>query len=154
MGPPRTAAGGQVGAVAQTTLLSAADCDFIKEMQHSLSAEAANGRGCGGLLTAILDHLDHFKEQIHAVNVWGPVVAEAHTSRGKSQVTITGPGPEDRFCVPASGPEDALDTVSLWITPKWLPHSEWHSLTAGFTGRICCWSGRCCKWLPPKPTFE
>ncbi|KAG8159179.1 hypothetical protein KVR01_010840 [Diaporthe batatas] len=125
MGQARTAAGGLADAVAQTTLLSAADCDLIQELQHSLSAEAANGRGCGGLLAAILDHLAHFKAHIHddgsgtalvgTGNVWGPIRAEAHTSRGKSEVTvtITGPGPEDRFYVPLSSHDDASHTVAF-----------------------------------------
>ncbi|POS72571.1 hypothetical protein DHEL01_v209038 [Diaporthe helianthi] len=116
MGPPRILVG------EQTTLLSAADCNFLEALQDSLPAEAANGRGCGGLLTAILDHLDRFKEHLHADgagtehdqydNVWGPVMAEACTSRGKSEVTITGPGPEDRFHVPVTSPEDASRTVA------------------------------------------
>lgn len=136
MGPPHTAVGDQVDAGTQTTLLSAADCDFIKKFQDSLSSEAANGRDCGGLLTVILRHLGHFKEQIqfesagsehdqqepvpaalpHLLlgdNVWGSVIAEAHTSVGGSEVSITGPGPEDRFQVPVTGPDDASRTVSL-----------------------------------------
>lgn len=134
MGPPRSAGGEQVDAVAQdTTLLSAADYDFIKELQTSLSTEAANGRDCGGLLKAILGHLGHFKERIqvertgseddrqhHAsaalsplADVWGPVIAEAHGSQGAQEVSITGPGPDDHFQVPVSGPDDASRMVSL-----------------------------------------
>lgn len=119
MGPPRILVG------EQTTLLSAADCNFLEALQDSLPAEAANGRGCGGLLTAILDHLDRFKEHLHADgagtehdqydNVWGPVMAEACTSRGKSEVTITGPGPEDRFHVPVTSPEDASRTLAFVV---------------------------------------
>lgn len=134
MGPPRAAVGDLVDAAAQdTTLLSAADCDFIKEFQDSLSAEAANGRGCGGLLTAIFHHLGHFKERIQVdgaddeeddssvalpplPDVWGPVIAEAHASNGEHKVSITGPGPDDHFQVPVSSPDDASRTVSLRIS--------------------------------------
>ena len=143
MDPPRTAVAGQVDAVSQTTLLSAADCDFVKGFQDSLSAETANGRDCGGLLPAILRHLEHFKERIqieetkneddlreHAsvalpplLDVWGPVTAEAHTSHGGSEVSITGPGPDDRFQVPVSSPADASRTVSLRISINWQSHS-------------------------------
>jgi len=107
MGPPHT------------TLLSAADYDFVKEFQDSLSLEAANGRDCGGLLTAILGHLGHFKEQIHAESVgsqhdWGPVIAEAHGGSEVSiSISIAGPGPEDHFQVRASSVDDASRMVSL-----------------------------------------
>lgn len=132
MGPPPTAAGHRVDAVAQdTALLSAADCDFIKEFHDSMSAKAANGRDCGGLLTAILRHLGHFKERIQVdsagsavdqqehspvafpplPDVWGPVVAEVHASHEEHKVSITGPGPDDHFEVPASSLDDASRTV-------------------------------------------
>lgn len=136
MGPPHTAVGDQVDAGTQTTLLSAADCDFIRKFQDSLSSEAAKGRDCGGLLTVILRRLGHFKEQIQVEsarseqdqqepapaslrhlllgdNLWGPVIAEARTSGGGGEVSITGPGHEDRFQVPVTGPDDASRTVSL-----------------------------------------
>lgn len=140
MGPPRTAVGDQVDAAAQdTALLSAADCDFIREFQGSLSAEAGNGRECGGLLTAVLRHLGHFKERIqvecvgseddqqdHTLaalpplpDVWGPVIAEAHASHGEHKVGITGPGPDDHFQVPVSGLDDASRTVSQWFSSAW-----------------------------------
>lgn len=134
MGPPHTAVGHQVDAVAQdTALLSAADCDFIREFQGSLSAEAANGRDCGGLLTAILDHLGHFKERIQVdsagsaidqqehssaalpppPDVWGPVIAEAHASHEEHKVSITGPGPDDHFQVPVGNTDDASRTIAF-----------------------------------------
>lgn len=137
MGPPRTAVGDQVDAAAQdTALLSAADCDFIKEFQDSLSAETANGRDCGGLLTATLRHLGHFKEQTQVdsagsaviqqqsssvaipplPDVWGPVTAEAHASHGEHKVSIAGPGPDDHFQVPVSSGDDASRTVSIQIS--------------------------------------
>lgn len=137
MGPPRTAVGDQVDAVAQdAALLSAADCDLIEGFQDSLSAEAANGRDCGGLLTAILGHLGQFKERVqvqgagsqddqqgHASeallplpDIWGPVIAEAHTSHGESEVNITGPGPDDRFHVSVGSPDDASRTVGKYIS--------------------------------------
>lgn len=133
MGPPRPAVGDQVDAVTQdTALLSAADYDFIKEFQDSLSAEAAKGRDCGGLLTAISRHLGQFKERIQVdsagravdqlehssasllplPDVWGPVIAEAHASHGEHKVSITGPGPDDHFQVPVTSLEDASSTVS------------------------------------------
>ncbi|KAG6357062.1 hypothetical protein INS49_014939 [Diaporthe citri] len=134
MGPPHTAVGDQVDAVAQdTTLLSAADCEFIKEFQGSLSAETANDRDCGGLSTAILRHLGHFKERIqvecvgseqgqqdHTLaalpplpDVWGPVIAEARASQGGPEVSITGPGPDDHFQVHVSSPDDASRTIAF-----------------------------------------
>lgn len=157
MGPPRTAVGDQVDAVAQdTALLSAADCDFIKEFQDSLSAEAANGRDCGGLLTAILRHLGHFKELIQVdsagsdddqqqnssaalpplPDVWGPVTAEAHASHEEHKVSITGPGPDDHFQVPISSSDDASHTVSLQIPTAWSMRSSPYFLMAGFSDRI------------------
>lgn len=157
MGPPRTALGDQVDAVSQdTALLSAADCDFVKEFQDSLSAEAANGRDCGGLLTAILRHLGHFKELVQVdsadsegdqhenpsvalptlPDVWGPVIAEAHVSHGEHKVSITGPGPDDHFQVPASSPDDASRTVSLRIPIAWSMQSSPYFLMAGFSDCI------------------
>lgn len=132
MGPPRAAVGSHVdAAVAQeTTLLSAADRDLIKAFQDSLSAEAAKGRNCGGLLTAILRHLSHFKEQVQVAgskdeasiaspslpDVWGPVIAEENVSHQGHKVSITGPGPDDRFEVPVSGPGDASHMVSTRVS--------------------------------------
>lgn len=157
MGPPRTAVGDQVDAVAQdTALLSAADCDFIKEFQDSLSTEAANDRDCGGLLTTILRHLGHFKERIQVdragsdddqqenssvalsplPEVWGPVVAEANVSHGEHRVNITGPGPDDHFQVPASSPDDASRTVSLPIPNAWSMHSFKSIFADGWTLRL------------------
>lgn len=158
MGPPRTAVGDQVDAVAQgAALLSAADCDFIKEFQDTLSAEAANGRDCGGLLTAILRHLSYFTERIQVDSagsdddqqenssvalsplpeVWGPIVAEANVSHGEHQVSITGPGPDDHFQVPASSPDDASRTVSLPIPNAWSMHSfKSILLMAGLSGYV------------------
>lgn len=151
MGPPRTAVDDQVDAAAQdTALLSAADCDFIKEFQDSLSTEAANGRDCGGLLTAILRHLGRFKERIQADSagndddqqeyssvalsplpgVWGPVTAEAHMSHGEHKVSINGPGPDDHFQVPASSPDDASRTVSLQLPNAWSMYSSPYFLMA------------------------
>lgn len=157
MGPPRTAVGDQVDAVTQdTALLSAADYDFIKEFQDSLSTEAANGRDCGGLLTAILRHLGHFKELIQVdsagsdkdqqenssvvlpplSDVWGPVIAEAQASHGEHKVSITGPGPDDRFEVHVSSPDDASRTVSLRIPNAWSMHPSPYFLMVKFPDYI------------------
>ncbi|KAL2279825.1 hypothetical protein FJTKL_13179 [Diaporthe vaccinii] len=151
MGPPHTAVGHQVDAVAQdTALLSAADCHFIREFQGSLSAEVANGRDCGGLLTAILRHLGHFKERIQVdsarsavdqqehfsvalpllPDVWGPVIAEAHASHEEHKVSITGPGPDDHFQVLVGSPDDASRTVSQWISNAWSTYSSRNFLMA------------------------
>ncbi|KAK2602126.1 hypothetical protein N8I77_008685 [Diaporthe amygdali] len=130
---PRTAVGDCVDAVAQdTTLLSAADRDLINGFQDSLSAEAAKGRDCGGLLTAILRHLARFREQVQfqnaeseddqqnhkpfslssLPNIWGPIIAEVH-SIGGDRISITGPGPDDRFEVPVCSPDDASRTITF-----------------------------------------
>lgn len=145
MGPPRTADRDRVDALAQATLLSPGDCGLIKDFQDSLSAEAANGRDCGGLLTAILCHLGHFKERVRLdspagrhdqqahssvvlppmPDVWGPVIAEAHaSSRGGHKVSITGPGHDDRFQVSVSSPDDASRTVGVRISIASLVISE------------------------------
>lgn len=147
MGPPRTAVGDCVDAVAQeTTLLSAADRDLINGFQDSLSAETAKGRDCGGLLTAIVRHLGRFKEQVQfqnaeseddqkihtpfslssLPNIWGPIIAEVH-SNGGDRISITGPGPEDRFEVPVCSPDDASRTVSILVSPTGLTQLTWIS---------------------------
>lgn len=101
-----------------TNHLSVADNDFIRDISKLLQRDIALGRDCGGLVTTISNRLDRFHEQTQQSCTWGRVYCKSEETGqsnilNSTQITISGPAPEDRFELTADSEKEASELVSL-----------------------------------------